>query len=540
VPGNPLAQLVAVLELDGQTVLQQTSTRVVWGAVQTIGPNLYAIGPHLVINGNNLQLAPPSGTVTSVTIAAGGVQSSTPLGAVGQPPVALVTGLALPASVIANALLTGNLDPLLDTLNGLAWTYKGSAGNDTFEGGVQADVLLGNAGNDNLSGGDGNDVINGEAGNDVMAGGRNNDVYYVDSIGDVVIEANVVGIDEVRTTVNFSTPTQHVENIRLLGTGNIGASANELNNVIYGNAGNNQMWGRGGNDNLLGADGHDSIDAGAGNDKAQGGNGNDTLLGGDGIDELRGNAGNDTLNGGAGNDQLLGEAGDDILQGGAGNDVLMGDAGVDAMAGGADNDVYYVDNAGDTVTEANVVGIDEVRSTVSFAAGMQFIENITLLGAANINASGNALNNLIVGNGGANFLSGDAGADRLFGAGGNDQLNGGLGNDQMNGGAGDDAFLFNTALNATTNRDTITDMNESGNDTVRLENAIFTTLAAGALAAGAFRIGLAAADADDRIIYNSGNGQLTYDSNGSAAGGATIFAVLDPGLALTAADFFVV
>lgn len=62
-------------------------------------------------------------------------------------------------------------------------------------------------------------------------------------------------------------------------------------------------------------------------------------------------------------------------------------------------------------------------------------------------------------------------------------------------------FVFNTTPNASSNRDTISDFNVA-DDTVELENSIFTALgvSTGALAAGAFRSGTAAGDADDRII----------------------------------------
>ena len=69
---------------------------------------------------------------------------------------------------------------------------------------------------------------------------------------------------------------------------------------------------------------------------------------------------------------------------------------------------------------------------------------------------------------------------------------------------------------------------------------IFTGLAAGTLNADAFHIGAAAADAEDRIIYNSATGALSFDSNGNAAGGVIRFAQLTAGLALTNADFVAV
>ena len=62
----------------------------------------------------------------------------------------------------------------------------------------------------------------------------------------------------------------------------------------------------------------------------------------------------------------------------------------------------------------------------------------------------------------------------------------------------------------------------------------------GTLAAGAFHIGTGAADAGDRIVYNSATGALIYDSNGKAAGGATQFAILSTSLALTNTNFRIV
>jgi len=74
-----------------------------------------------------------------------------------------------------------------------------------------------------------------------------------------------------------------------------------------------------------------------------------------------------------------------------------------------------------------------------------------------------------------------------------------------------------------------------------LENAVFSTLASGGLAAGAFVVGTAAADANDRIIYDAATGNLYYDSDGSGAGAALLFATLDNAPAtLAASDFLVI
>ena len=122
---------------------------------------------------------------------------------------------------------------------------------------------------------------------------------------------------------------------------------------------------------------------------------------------------------------LIGNSGANVLTGLDGNDTLNGGGGADHMFGGTGNDTYVVDNAGDVVDETGGSGIDTVQSSISFSLvdpvhAIGDIENLTLTGTANINATGNALDNVLIGNSGNNVLIGGAGADTLDGGGGTD------------------------------------------------------------------------------------------------------------------------
>ena len=185
-----------------------------------------------------------------------------------------------------------------------------------------------------------------------------------------------------------------------------------------------------------------------------------------------------------------------------------------------------------------------------FAEGNQLsgIENITGSNQADLlvgNAAGNVLDggasdDVLRGEGGDDTLLGGEGNDTLDSGEGNDTLTGGDGNDTMTGGSGNDSFQFDTALNTTTNVDQITDFIVV-DDTIRLDNSVFTALSStGVLSADNFAIG-AAPDADDFIIYDDTNGGLFYDNDGSGIGDEAIqFATLNSGLAITHDDFLVV
>jgi Ca2+-binding RTX toxin-like protein len=227
-----------------------------------------------------------------------------------------------------------------------------------------------------------------------------------------------------------------------------------------------------------------------------------------------------------------------------GNDVLNGGLGADVMDGGAGNDDYSVDNAGDVVIEAAGEGFDTVRSSIDYTLTAN-VERLVLTGGPAIDGTGNDLNNDIVGNNAANELNGLGGNDTLQGRGGddilvggdgNDVLNGGLGSDDLLGSDGDDTFVFNTALDGSV--DIVVDFDPAA-DTFHLDDAVFTGLATGALAAEAFNDG-GAVDADDRILYDTGTGALSFDADGSGAIDAIQFATVANFAALSSADFLVV
>lgn len=330
-------------------------------------------------------------------------------------------------------------------------TLTGSASIDGTGNGLD-NLLLGNSGVNTLTGGAGNDTLDGAAGSDRLVGGTGNDTYVLDVATDVVVENLNEGNDTVWAAFNFALTNANLENLTLTGSA-LQGTGNALTNTLTGNAADNLLMGLAGNDTLDGAGGNDTLIGGAGNDIYVVDSTQDTVteMATEGTDLVRASVDftlganvenltmtNTGLASGRGNElanllaasiagsRLYGMAGNDILTGGAGNDVLDGGAGIDTMTGGLGNDTYVVDSATDAISESNGQGVDEVQAYFTYTLGSTF-ENLTLLGNAAINGTGNGLNNVIVGNSANNIIDG------------------GNGDDTMIGGAGDDTYMVNAS-----------------------------------------------------------------------------------------------
>lgn len=301
------------------------------------------------------------------------------------------------------------------------------------------DVLVGTSDVDTVYGYEGDDTLDGGAEADNLVGGVGNDTYIVDNVGDTIIELENEGIDLVRSSRSW-TLGEHLENLTLMGSSALTGTGNALDNVLTGNSGNNTLYG---------LEGNDWLDGGTGSDTMYGGTGDDTYVvertgdvvveyADEGVDTVRSSVSytlgahveNLVLTGTSGlsgtgnelNNVLTGNSGNNTLTGGAGDDYLDGGAGSDTMRGGTGNDTYVVERTGDIVTENANEGIDTVRSSITYTLGAN-VENFTLTGSANLNGTGNALDNMLIGNAGNNTLAGGAGNDTYEGGAGNDVLN---------------------------------------------------------------------------------------------------------------------
>lgn len=209
----------------------------------------------------------------------------------------LQSRLSLPGSPPFDNNLNG-------TGNSLNNRITGNIGNNILNGLNGDDIIKGGIGTDSLYGGAGTDLLDGGTGADIMNGGTGNDTYYVDNVGDSVIESSSAmgGFSDrviLQAVIDY-TLTDFVENLSLVSnsTAAQNGTGNSLSNEIVGGLGTNTLSGLAGNDRLYGM---------AGNDQLLGGDGNDLLVGTD--SKTKGQGAIDTLTGGAGSDTfVLGQA----------------------------------------------------------------------------------------------------------------------------------------------------------------------------------------------------------------------------------------
>jgi len=165
---------------------------------------------------------------------------------------------------------------------------------------------------------------------------------------------------------------------------------------------------------------------------------------------------------------------------------------------------------------------------------------VTLNGASNATVTVNGIAEDTVRN--IENVYGGSANDKLTGDSLANLLAGGGGKDALKGAAGADIFLFNTALNFSTNLDHVVDFTSA--DTIELDNAVFSGLTTtGVLSASAFYSAAGATtahDSSDRIVYNTTTGGLYYDADGSGGTAAVEFAILDNHAGVTYADLIVV
>ena len=363
----------------------------------------------------------------------------------------------------------------------------------------------------------GGTILDGGLGADIMIGRTNvADTYFVDNVGDVVIEFSRLGEntgDLVNSTISY-TLSSKIENLALLGSSGISGTGNASNNILDGsqNAAANTLTGAQGNDTYLVQTNDVIVEAAnEGDDLVKAyslqltayssytlSNNLETLWlygGGTGVGNDQNNIIQNrsfdyatVLDGRGGDDLLIGIGntfdtyafdrgyGHDIAQSAVVSTVLLGPntsaADVRLAMQGADLIVSYPDTT-DTLTLRNF-SASEFRfadGTIwNWAAVAQRLSsnNTNVLTAGNDIYGGTTSNDVIDGQAGDDILSGGQGSDTILGGDGVDSLYGNTGNDILNGGLGQDTVYGNAGdddLESGTGGDNL--HGGTGNDTYR-------------------------------------------------------------------------
>jgi len=401
----------------------------------------------------------------------------------------------------------------------------GTIRGDTLRGTRANDVLIGLAGDDTIVGGRGHDVLNGGLGDDLLRGGPGRDhliggfgqdwADYRDATTAVTVSLGNRALNKGEATGDRYSSIERVRGGR-------------FDDKLTGNSRDNVLEGVTGADVLNGGRGFDfarykaapiGVTASLADPTVNTGH-----AAGDTYISIEGLQGSDFA------DTLIGNDANNVLVGGRGADFLDGRGGFDFVR----YDVYHTGSRGVIVylaspaSNTGVNALGDTYSGIEGVVGTRFADRLVGDEAAN-NLQGQAGNDRLIGNGGN---------DTVIGGSGNDNLHGGYGNDLMQGDAGRDVFTFDSTLNALENVDRIRSFSIK-NDTIRLDDAIFTGLARGVLAESAFYRGAEAHDGNDRIIYDRVTGAVYYDPDGNGVAAQVQFARMAPKVGLKHDDFFV-
>ncbi|MFM2068116.1 MAG: hypothetical protein RLZZ584_3025, partial [Pseudomonadota bacterium] len=447
-------------------------------------------------------------------------------------------------------------------------------------GSAFADSITGSSGLyfEQFDGGLGNDTIDGGA-IDAITQNNSNRVNYLGT-------ASAVTVDLAAGTASGGAGNDTLININHVRGSNFADTLLGSNNTVLteqfdGRIGNDTINGLGGTDivrydgagaavnvNLatgVALDGHGTTDTLLNIEGVRGSNFNDTLTGGnaangtgatDGLEIFIGNAGNDTIDGGEGYDRAdytTSTAGVTVtlsyngtgtaLDGLGGVDTLIN---IEAVRGSAFADSLTGSDTSLATPAENFESFEgrEGNDVIDGQGGFDRADYASTAGAIVVNlAAGTASD----GYGSTDTLisiegvRGSAFNDQITGSDGADRLSGNGGNDTLTGGLGLDFFIFEAALNGSTNVDTITDF--AAGERIWLDNDVFTALGApavlgtGQFFAGAGLTGSTAAAQGAGIYYDTTAGSLYYDADGFGGVAGVRFANVTGAPVLTAGNF---
>lgn len=386
------------------------------------------------------------------------------------------------------------------------------AGNDTISSGLGADTIDGGAGRDlwsanygglnvgvtvtltpgvwnvigatgarlrgieqvSLVTGSGGDLVDASAvtGDQYFESGAGNDTFIVNG-GRSTFNA---GADEDLLVADFSAATTRISwTDRGYGWWRLGDQAGTRWVDTYSVERVN-LTGGSGHDILSGGSLVDTLTGGAGNDWLNGVSGADVIAGGDGTDAWEANMSGYTtsvqvnlntqtanvatisgierlsLTTGAGSDRITAHAGiyNDVINTNDGNDVITTGRGVDSVNGGGQTDTLIVDWSGITGADSGISHTDRGYGWWRFSSRSGDI--VDYYGIEQLNLTGGAGHDTLVGWGNRDTLNGNDGDDWLNSSAGTAVIDGGAGNDgwaadltALNG-----AMLFDAVASQTT------------------------------------------------------------------------------------------